>query len=132
MAFALDDGAAGGRLALAMGTVSLLQAAARDEPVLVVVDDAQWLDNASSDALQFVMRRVHGCRVGMLVAARSGEFGLAGVETLELQGLSERAGVELVHARAAVEPSVARSLVAATAGNPLALSSSPPPSPPIS
>src|SRR6185436_1549957 len=53
-AFALEAGSLGDRFALAMGAVSLVQAAARPQPVLLLVENAQWLDRASADALRFV------------------------------------------------------------------------------
>src|SRR5918995_2001193 len=59
-AFALADGRPGDRFVLAMATASLLQAEARERPVLAVIDDAQWLDRASADALVFMLRRRHG------------------------------------------------------------------------
>ena len=61
-AFALADGRPGDRFVLAMATASLLQAEARERPVLALIDDAQWLDRASADALdvhaQAAARRV--------------------------------------------------------------------------
>ena len=72
-ALALADGRPGDRFVLAMATASLLQAEAREQPVLALIDDAQWLDRASADALTFMIRRLHGGPIGTLVAARTGE-----------------------------------------------------------
>ena len=120
-AFALADGRPGDRFVLAMATASLLQAEARERPVLALIDDAQWLDRASADALTFMIRRLHGGSIGTLVAARTGEFDLRGVETIELAGLAEESALSLLGERGDLAPEVARRLVALTGGNPLAL-----------
>jgi hypothetical protein len=57
--------------AVAVATLDLLALAAEDAPVLVVVDDAQWVDAASLDALRFAARRLDADRVGFVFAARS-------------------------------------------------------------
>ncbi len=120
-AFALAGGRPGDRFALAMATVSLLQAEARERPVLALIDDAQWLDRASADALTFMIRRLHGGPIGALVAARTGEFDVRGVETIELAGLPEESALAWLGERSDLAPEVARRLVALTGGNPLAL-----------
>ena len=120
-AFALADGRPGDRFVLAMATASLLQAEARDRPVLALIDDAQWLDGASADALTFMMRRLHGGPIGTLVAARTGQFDLPGVETIDLAGLAEESALSLLARQDELAPEVARRLVALTGGNPLAL-----------
>ena len=120
-ALALADGRPGDRFVLAMATASLLQAEAREQPVLALIDDAQWLDRASADALTFMIRRLHGGSIGTLVAARTGEVDLRGVETIELAGLAEECALSLLGERADLAPEVARRLVALTGGNPLAL-----------
>jgi hypothetical protein len=120
-AFALAAGRPGDRFVLAMATASLLQAEARERPVLAVIDDAQWLDRASADALTFMIRRLHGGPIGTLVAARPGEFELRGVETIELAGLAEESALSLLAERGDLAPEVARRLIALTGGNPLAL-----------
>ena len=56
--------------AVAVATLDLLAMAAEDAPVLVVVDDAPWVDAASLEALRFAARRLHADRVGFLFAAR--------------------------------------------------------------
>jgi DNA-binding CsgD family transcriptional regulator len=120
-AFALADGRPGDRFVLALATASLLHAEAHEQPVLALIDDAQWLDRASADALTFMIRRLHGGRIGTLVAARSGEFDLHGVETIALAGLSEESALTLLADREDLAPEVATRLVALTGGNPLAL-----------
>ena len=56
--------------AVAVATLDLLAMAAEDVPVLVVVDDAPWVDAASLEALRFAARRLDADRVGFLFAAR--------------------------------------------------------------
>ncbi len=57
--------------AVALASLDLLAMAAEDAPVLVVVDDAPWVDAASLVALRFAARRLEADRVGFLFAARS-------------------------------------------------------------
>lgn len=121
VALALEDGLSRDRFILAMATTSLLQAAARSRPVLVLVDDAQWLDRGSADALSFAIRRLHDGPIGILVATRTGEFDLPGVEVLTVTGLPEDDALELLATVGVMGREVAQRLVALTGGNPLAL-----------
>ena len=114
------------RFPVLAGTLSLLAAAAERGPLLVVVDDAQWLDGPSAEALMFVARRLRFEGIALLVALRPGDgngFAATGVEALELAGLDSSASRELVGERrgVAVSDVVARELRDATGGNPLAL-----------
>ena len=101
--------------AVAVASLDLLAMAAEDAPVLVVVDDAPWVDAASLEALRFAARRLDADRVGLLFAARS-ELAAplvdAGFESLAVGGLDTAEAVELVHEFAAspVEDSVALQL----------------------
>ena len=114
-------------LAAYAGALSLLSAAAADRgPVLVVVDDAQWLDPLSIQALTFAARRVAGEGIALLFAARSepdAAFVATGLDELEVRALSSTDSLELLRARwgASFGPGVARRIVAGTGGNPLAL-----------
>ena len=84
----------GDRFLAFLGTLNLLADAAEDAPVLVVVDDAHWLDEASAAALLFVARRLQAERVAMLFAVRDGEpyqFDADDLTTLALGGLSGEA-----------------------------------------
>ena len=114
-------------LAAYAGALSLLSAAAADRgPVLVVVDDAQWLDRLSIQALTFAARRVAGEGIALLFAARSepdAAFVATGLDELEVRALSSTDSLELLRARwgATFGPGVARRIVAGTGGNPLAL-----------
>ncbi|WP_460820560.1 AAA family ATPase, partial [Nocardioides ungokensis] len=116
----------GDRFVAFLGTLSLLAAAADDAPVLAVVDDVHWLDDASAAALLFVARRLQAERVALLFAARDDEaydFEAADLPTAVLTGVGGDAAEALLAARAggAVDPGVRDALVAATDGNPLAL-----------
>ncbi len=110
-------------IAVYSGVFALLAELAAEQPLLIVADDAHWLDEESALALGFVARRVAGEALGVLLAARTTEpFDLPGVPVLDLGGLDEAAGIYLVaRSVAAVEPAVARALVQQTGGNPLAL-----------
>ena len=76
---------------VALATLSMLSEAADTVPVLCVVDDAQWLDAASADALLFAARRLQADQVALIFTARDGDvrtFIADGVSTLVLTGLA--------------------------------------------
>ncbi|MDX6562774.1 MAG: hypothetical protein QOD65_2588 [Gaiellales bacterium] len=109
--------------AATLGVVALL---AEDCPLLCVMDDAQWVDPASSDALLFTARRLADEGVVILFGARDGEatyFEGRGVPGLTLAGLGAEDAARLVResSRKPLAPGVVAQLVAATAGIPLAL-----------
>jgi tetratricopeptide (TPR) repeat protein len=97
----------------------------RDRPLLLIVDDAHWLDPASAECLGFAARRVDDKPIAMLVAARTGAahaFDRPGIDLLPLPGLDRGAARDLLSDVDPGLPSdVAESLVDAAAGNPLAL-----------
>ena len=114
------------RFAIGLATLELLSLAADEAPVCVIVDDVHWLDPASLDALRFAARRLRRDRVAVLMAASDGEdtdVDGTGVPQIALDGLDARAGEVLLehHLCAPIPAATARRLVAATAGNPLAL-----------
>ncbi|MEX5721863.1 AAA family ATPase, partial [Geodermatophilus maliterrae] len=116
----------GDRFLAFLGTLSLLADAAEQSPVLAVVDDAHWLDDASAAALLFVARRLRAERVALLFAARDGEahgFDAPDLPAVVLGGVTGAAAGALLSSRAGrgVDPAVRDRLVAATGGNPLAL-----------
>ncbi len=110
-------------IAVYSGVFALFAELAAEQPLLIVADDAHWLDDESALALGFVARRVAGEALGVLLAARSTEsFEAPGVPVLEVDGVDDAAGVSLVgRSVPEVDPVVARSLVRQTGGNPLAL-----------
>ncbi len=71
-AFGLADGAAHQPFMIALGVLSLLSEASSERPVLLVIEDAHWLDQPTADALAFVGRRVESDAIVMLVAIRDG------------------------------------------------------------
>ena len=122
-ALALAEAQGAGRLYIGAATLSLLAAASDDGPLLCVVDDAHWLDEASAGALAFAARRLEAEGVVMLFAARAQGFRARGIPELELGGLDAEAAVALLDhdGNVRVSPEVAEALVTATGGNPLAL-----------
>ncbi len=124
--FGEADAGAVDRFLVFLAALSLLAEAAEQAPVLAVVDDAHWLDDASAAALLFVARRLEAERVAILFAARTGDvrtFDSADLPALTLTGIdAEPAGVLLAeHAGVPVPPGVRDALLAGTGGNPLAL-----------
>jgi DNA-binding CsgD family transcriptional regulator len=107
----------GGRLIIAAATLSLVAAAAERRPLLVLVDDANWLDGPSGDALFFAAKRLDADAVAILFAARI--LDSAGLEEVHVGGLEVGEAQELLGATC--HPDVVRTLVEHTGGNPLAL-----------
>ncbi|WP_157253022.1 helix-turn-helix transcriptional regulator [Nonomuraea typhae] len=121
-ALGLAAGGAGDRFLLGAGVLSLLAEAARPDGLVCVVDDFQWVDRASADALLFAARRLGTERIAMLLAVR-GDAPVKGVpQTVDVRGLPELAAAELLEARHGALPArVKRELVSLTGANPLAL-----------
>lgn len=125
-ALGLGPPVAADRFAAYAGVLSVLAVAAEQEPLLVVIDDAQWLDAASLQALLFTARRLLDEGIGMLFAARGDErpaADFAGLPRLELDGLQEPEVAALMELRSGIRPSaeVVRRIHHATGGNPLAV-----------
>ena len=127
VAAALGIAPAGGadRFLVAAGVLSLLSAVADRGPLLCVIDDAQWLDVPSADALVFTARRVAAEGIAILFASREGElrrFDAAGLAELTLEGLDRDLAITLLQQSAPDAPGHVRErLLAEAAGNPLAL-----------
>ncbi|MEZ0580957.1 AAA family ATPase [Nocardioides sp. MH1] len=116
----------GERFLVYLATLTLLAEAAEEAPVLVVVDDAHWLDDASAAALLFTARRLHDEPVALLFAARDGDARRLEAPDLPELTVGGMAGADVsallaAHLDDEVEPAVRDQLVAATGGNPLAL-----------
>lgn len=114
------------RWLLSLAVLNLLAEAAATMPVVCIVDDAQWLDRASADALTFVARRIHAEGIVLLFAARDDAlrtFEAAGLPELRLTGLDEAATDALLAERAEVPVAVPvrDRMLSGTLGNPLAL-----------
>jgi DNA-binding CsgD family transcriptional regulator len=111
------------RFLVGLAVLSLLSEVAGERPLICVIDDEQWLDRASVQALGFAARRLGADPVGLVFAARDPGPALAGLPELEVDGLRDD------HARALLESALAGPLdarvrdliVAETRGNPLAL-----------
>jgi DNA-binding CsgD family transcriptional regulator/tetratricopeptide (TPR) repeat protein len=109
-----------GRFAVGAATLSLLCRYAEQTPLAVLVDDAQWIDRPSAEALVFAARRLVADPIVLLVAARAGEshpLAEADLPVLRLDGLGLDDAQQLVGRRTADVAQVHRMV----AGNPLAL-----------
>src|SRR5579859_4891303 len=120
-ALALRRGAAQERFAVGAATLSVLAAYAEQGPVAVLVDDAQWLDTSSAQALLFAFRRLVADPIAVFVAVREDEPSLldgADLPALRIGGLTSDEAAQLMPGLAA---DAALLLHRATAGNPLAM-----------
>ncbi len=110
---------------IALAALNLLACAADHMPLLLVVDEAQWLDPPTASALAFIARRVEAEPIAVLFALRNGVASTldgAGLRELHLGGLDEEAAGELVDASAGdLTPGLRRRVLEIAAGNPLAL-----------
>jgi DNA-binding CsgD family transcriptional regulator len=125
-ALALGADTVAERLAVFGGALSLLAAVAEEQPLLCVIDDAHWLDEASAAAMTFVARRLDADGIAMLFGVREPEirtFAGPGIPELRLGGLDRAAARQLLAAR--LPPGagtlVAEQLIEISRGNPLAL-----------
>jgi DNA-binding CsgD family transcriptional regulator len=123
VAFGLAAGDTPDRFLVGLAALSLLSAAAEEQPLLVLVDDTQWLGTASRRALAFVARRLGADSVALLMTARGGADELDAVPELVLAGLADadaRKLLDTVLVGRFDEP-VRERFLAETRGNPLAL-----------
>ncbi|MDG4824107.1 AAA family ATPase [Asanoa sp. WMMD1127] len=104
-------------------TLSLLSEIADHRPLLCLLDDAQWFDQSSIDALLFAVRRLHADPVATIFAARDGEaaFPASGVESIALRRLDTVDAARLAVAASALPSGVVDRIVAESGGNPLAV-----------
>ncbi|WP_455409917.1 helix-turn-helix transcriptional regulator [Streptomyces hiroshimensis] len=121
-----EPAAAQDRFLVAAGVLSLLAEAAVPGGLVCVVDDFQWVDQASADALLFAARRFGSEGAGLLIGTRDAagaRQALRTVPAMDLAGLDATGAREVLAACAATEPApaVVDLLTAATGGNPLAL-----------
>jgi DNA-binding CsgD family transcriptional regulator len=124
-AFGMIEGAVPETFLIGLATLELTSSAADTSPVLLVADDAQWLDEPSCTVLAFVARRLAAERALMLLAMReesASPFDEAALPELRLAGLTEAAARELLASRAPdLDPVLRERLIEEAAGNPLAL-----------
>jgi len=123
IAFALSAGPAPERFLVGLAVLSLLSEAAGERPLVCLVDDQQWLDRASAQALGFVARRLAAEPVGLIFAARVPGDDVAGLPEFVVEGLLPDHARALLNAAltGSLDPRVRDQIVAETRGNPLAL-----------
>ena len=124
-AFGLSSGPPPDRFLVGLAVLSLLADAVGDQPLICIVDDAQWLDRVSVQTLAFVARRLLAERVGLVFALRESgdEHELRGLPELVLEGLAATDARRLLDAAipGLLDPRVRDRLLGDAAGNPLAL-----------
>jgi len=125
VAFGLRAGSAPDRFLVGLAVLGLLSGTAAGQPLLCLIDDAQWLDQVSAQVLAFVARRLDAESVAMLFGTRdpAAEGDLAGLPALEVGGLPDADARALL---ASVIPGrlderVRDRIIAESGGNPLAL-----------
>jgi hypothetical protein len=124
-AFGLSDEPASGHFRIAMAVLDLFSDITSDAPLLVVVEDAHWLDRPTSDVLAFVARRIESDPIVVLVAIRDGypsALGEAARPEHEVVALDETTAAALLAGSAPGLAATARTRVLReAAGNPLAI-----------
>jgi DNA-binding CsgD family transcriptional regulator len=123
VAFGLSRGPAPDLFLVGLAVLNLLSEAAKERPLLCVVDDAQWLDRASARVLAFVARRLLAERIAMVFAAREPVGSLAGLAELHVEPLGRRDARALLDSvlPGRLDERVLERIVVETRGNPLAL-----------
>jgi DNA-binding CsgD family transcriptional regulator len=124
-AFGLTHEPAPEHFRIAMAVLDLVSDVATDTPLLVIVDDAHWLDRPTSDVLAFVARRIESDPIVVLVAIRDGypsALSEAGLPEHEVSALDDTTAEALLDGRAPGLTAAARARVLReAAGNPLAI-----------
>ncbi|GAA0928582.1 LuxR family transcriptional regulator [Kribbella koreensis] len=124
-AFGLRAGPPPDRFLIGLAVLTLLSEGARQQPLLCLVDDAQWLDQASAQTLAFVVRRLATEAVVLVIATRDGEGRRlwTGLPSLTVEGLAEPAADTLLKASfdGPLDDRVRQRILAEAHGNPLAL-----------
>jgi DNA-binding CsgD family transcriptional regulator len=121
--FGLGSGAAPDRFLVGLAVLSLLSEAAGERALLCVIDDAQWLDQASALTLAFVARRLQADPVGIVFSAREPGEELRNLPQLEVKGLvnGDARGLLTSVLPFRLDAAVRNRIIAETRGNPLAL-----------
>src|SRR4051794_40397461 len=124
-AFGLQEGATPDHFFVALAALSLLAETAEAHPLVCLIDDVQWLDRASTQALSFVARRLLAERIAMVFAVRepSPAVELAGLPELPVRGIADDDARALLAAAlpGVLDERIRDQIVAETRGNPLAL-----------
>ena len=123
--FGHHDGPSPDRFLVGLASLTLLAEASDTQPLLCVIDDAQWLDAATAQIVEFVARRLLAERVALVCAARSptGNGTLAGLPALPISGLGDNDARALLFENlpGPIDASVCEQLLVECHGNPLAL-----------
>ncbi len=125
-AFGVSSGPPANRFLVALATLNLMAAVSEQQPLLCVVDDQQWLDQATAQVLGFVGRRLLAESIGLVFATRTPApepDSLAGLPELRLGGLDHEPARALLATvtSAPLDEGVRSRIVEETRGNPLAL-----------
>jgi DNA-binding CsgD family transcriptional regulator len=122
-AFGLSAGPVPDRFLVGLAVLGLLSETARERPLICVMDDQQWLDHASAQALGFVARRLAVDPVGLVFAAREPGQDVTGLPELVVTGLAEDDARQLLESALTgpLDARVRDQIIADTNGNPLAL-----------
>jgi DNA-binding CsgD family transcriptional regulator len=121
--FGSRSGSAPDRFLVGLAVLGLLSEVAAERPLICLVDDAQWLDQASVQVLAFVARRLVAESVSLVFGSRVAGAGLAGLPELVIGGLREEDARALLDAvlTGPLDERVRDQIVGETRGNPLAL-----------
>ena len=123
--FGMATGQPPDRFLVGLATLGLLAEAAEQQPLACIIDDAQWLDKASAQAIAFAARRLLAERVALVCAVRTGNDSdtLAGLPMLTVEGLSDSDArtVLLNGVHGVLDAAVCDQIIAESHGNPLAL-----------
>jgi DNA-binding CsgD family transcriptional regulator len=123
--FGLSTGPAPDRFLVGLAVLTLFAEIAEEQPLVLLVDDAHWLDEASAQILGFVARRLLAERVALVCAARAGigDDVLAGLPALTVGGLDDTDARALLqqNVRGPFDGAVGEQIIAESHGNPLAL-----------
>jgi DNA-binding CsgD family transcriptional regulator len=124
-ALGLRSGEAPDRFFLGLAVLGLLREVAAERPLVLLMDDAQWLDETSAQVLGFVARRLEATSVAIVVTVceGSGEHAFASLPDLVIEGLGDRDARALLGSMIGgrLDEGVRDRIVAETRGNPLAL-----------
>lgn len=126
VALGLEASEGADRFLISLATLTLLSEVAGDQPLLCLLDDAQWADRPTLEVVAFVARRLEADPIAFLAAVRGEEdqaLGAAGIKQFRLTGLEPDAAAALLDEKCGVSlaAAVRDALVRATGGNPLAL-----------
>lgn len=124
-ALGLRSGQPPDKFLVGLAALSLLSEGARDRPLVCLVDDAQWLDQASAQTLMFVARRLEAEAVILVIATRGEDTDQTGwrLPVIRLHGLTKPDAEALLESTTAspLDTRVSDRIIAETRGNPLAL-----------